>query len=172
MKLDFKSINPDSFWKSNSTWGHHVLSNEKPPNWPLHSDPQPQLLVSIPHWSRWFSCSNISRHPQQNQTTCFNTLAHVLEGILLQVLSYHTIHFSSAMAFRQEWELFDRKVDPKERINVSEKPSYRNILQNLKLELLSWQNITSDPWICAPHSVLEGNICLDLLNESWVMICW
>ena len=70
------------------------------------------------------------------------------------------------MAFRQEWELFDRKVDPKERINVAEKPSYRNVLQNLKLELFSWQNITSDPWICSPHSVLEGNICLDLLNES------
>ena len=72
---------------------------------------------------------------------------------------------------RDEWQLYDRKADPLELINVAEKPLYQHILQSLKSELLTWQNTTSDPWLCSPHAVLEnsGNhkfepFCLKLNN--------
>ena len=64
---------------------------------------------------------------------------------------------------RPEWELFDKKKDPSERINVAYKSTYQRIFHDLKKDLQAWQNITSDPWICAPHSVLEGDVCMDLL---------
>lgn len=72
---------------------------------------------------------------------------------------------------RDEWQLYDRKADPLELINVAEKPLYQHIVQSLKSELLTWQNTTSDPWLCSPHAVLEnsGNhkfepFCLKLYN--------
>lgn len=67
--------------------------------------------------------------------------------------------------YRSEWELFDRKEDPFELTNVANKPRYSKIFHELSRELTSWQNITNDPWICAPHSVLEGDICMDLFNH-------
>lgn len=67
--------------------------------------------------------------------------------------------------YRSEWEMFDRKEDPMEQTNVADKPRYRQIFKELSRQLTSWQNMTNDPWICAPHSVLEGNTCMDLYND-------
>ena len=77
--------------------------------------------------------------------------------------------------------MFDRKEDPMEQTNVADKPRYRQvsikcssmhmliiqfqIFKELSRQLTSWQNMTNDPWICAPHSVLEGNTCMDLYND-------
>jgi len=61
-----------------------------------------------------------------------------------------------AYYFRQEWELFDRKVDPHEFTNVAYKPMYQPILASLQSALTNWQNLTGDPWICSPHAVLEN----------------
>ena len=70
--------------------------------------------------------------------------------------------------FRPEWQLFDRKEDPQERVNVADKPRYGRVLEEMRKELHSWLNVTQDPWICSPHAVLEkqsGNtICMELLN--------
>lgn len=56
---------------------------------------------------------------------------------------------------RDEWELFDLKYDPEEAFNVAAKPSYSAVADRLKRKLSNWRNRTADPWICAPHAVLE-----------------
>jgi len=65
---------------------------------------------------------------------------------------------------RPEWEMFDKKSDPEERFNVANKPSYSQVFYELSSLLMKWQNITHDPWICAPHAVLERDECRDLDN--------
>ncbi|PIK56590.1 hypothetical protein BSL78_06511 [Apostichopus japonicus] len=56
---------------------------------------------------------------------------------------------------RPEWELFDLKEDPQETRNVAMEEQYSVILKDMKLQLLNWQNVTSDPFICAPWGVLQ-----------------
>lgn len=75
--------------------------------------------------------------------------------------------------YRPEWELYDVKLDPEEKLNIAGKSSYQDQLKRLKKRLNRWQNETADPWICAPHAVLEdsGNYkkdpqCLDLDNRQ------
>lgn len=58
--------------------------------------------------------------------------------------------------YRDQWELYDLMSDPMERYNLAEKPMYEGVLKKMKLDLLNWQNVTSDPWICAPWGVLEN----------------
>ncbi|KAG7209724.1 hypothetical protein KM043_011358 [Ampulex compressa] len=70
---------------------------------------------------------------------------------------------------RAEWELYDLKYDPEERNNIAYVTSAQEILRNLQKRLFNWQKITEDPWLCAPHGVLEsiGNIdahCMPLEN--------
>ncbi|BFZ03758.1 hypothetical protein BsWGS_06797 [Bradybaena similaris] len=57
--------------------------------------------------------------------------------------------------YRAEWELFDLQSDPYEVHNVASDPSYSNVFSDLKTQLKLWQNVTADPWICAPGAVLE-----------------
>ncbi|XP_011314471.1 N-sulphoglucosamine sulphohydrolase [Fopius arisanus] len=56
---------------------------------------------------------------------------------------------------RPEWELFDLKMDPEEVKNLAGKPSAKKVFTELKEKLLQWQWETHDPWVCAPHGVLE-----------------
>ncbi|XP_030759197.1 N-sulphoglucosamine sulphohydrolase [Sitophilus oryzae] len=72
---------------------------------------------------------------------------------------------------RPEWELYDLKHDPSEVINLAGKPNMEDTLQELKSRLIDWQGKTEDPWICAPHAVLEdkgyyknNSLCMDLDN--------
>ncbi|XP_066247442.1 N-sulphoglucosamine sulphohydrolase [Euwallacea similis] len=72
---------------------------------------------------------------------------------------------------RPEWELYDLKVDPAEINNLALKPSMKEVFNQLKKRLFEWQKDTQDPWICAPHAVLENQgsyknnpSCLDLDN--------
>ncbi|VEN47968.1 unnamed protein product [Callosobruchus maculatus] len=73
---------------------------------------------------------------------------------------------------RPEWELFDLKHDPEELNNIVKKNTSQEIFKILKNELMNWQKATSDPWLCAPHAVLEdkgaykNNLqCMDLDNQ-------
>uniref|UniRef100_A0A8D8M3X3 N-sulphoglucosamine sulphohydrolase n=1 Tax=Cacopsylla melanoneura TaxID=428564 RepID=A0A8D8M3X3_9HEMI len=71
---------------------------------------------------------------------------------------------------RPEWELFDLKYDPMELNNIAGKDEYNSTLSDLKDMLHKWQKKTNDPWICAPHGVLEpinnkqDFACFDLYN--------
>ncbi|CRL04974.1 CLUMA_CG018206, isoform A [Clunio marinus] len=56
---------------------------------------------------------------------------------------------------RDEWELFDLKLDGSESINIANKKDYADILKDLQQKLWKWQVETNDPWRCAPHAVLE-----------------
>lgn len=57
--------------------------------------------------------------------------------------------------YRPQWEMYDVLRDPKELVNLASDSSYSHVFSMLKEQLLSWQNVTSDPWICAPEGVLE-----------------
>ena len=76
--------------------------------------------------------------------------------------------------YREPWELYDLANDPKEMNNVWKFPEYHEVLTTLQGKLNAWQNITSDPWICAPVGVLEdGGIykdhprCMSLENQLY-----
>ncbi|KAK4874786.1 hypothetical protein RN001_014146 [Aquatica leii] len=56
---------------------------------------------------------------------------------------------------RPEWELYDLKLDAGELNNLAGKPSYKKIFKELQEKLYNWQKETNDPWLCAPHSILE-----------------
>lgn len=59
--------------------------------------------------------------------------------------------------YRDYWELYDLQNDPKETKNVAKHSSeeYKKALHSLQKELYLWQQVTNDPWICAPWGVLE-----------------
>ena len=74
---------------------------------------------------------------------------------------------------RDEWELFDLKLDGSESQNVVTKKDYSQVLKDLQEKLLNWQVATSDPFRCSPHAILEdkgeykGNPqCLTLAHEE------
>uniref|UniRef100_T1JAG0 Sulfatase N-terminal domain-containing protein n=1 Tax=Strigamia maritima TaxID=126957 RepID=T1JAG0_STRMM len=75
--------------------------------------------------------------------------------------------------FRAEWELYDLLIDPKELHNIIDDKALAREVSYLKHQLHSWQLNTTDPWICAPHGVLEPKIsdgnkvfgCMPLYNE-------
>ncbi|KAH3864421.1 N-sulphoglucosamine sulphohydrolase-like [Dreissena polymorpha] len=86
----------------------------------------------------------------------------------------HWFKTLSEYYYRASWELFDILNDPMERKNLVNHPDdkYQDIFQELKGQLLLWQNLTSDPWICAPWGVLEdagpyksSPQCFDLDNN-------
>lgn len=56
---------------------------------------------------------------------------------------------------RQEWELFDLKIDGGELINMAHKKDYAKVFEDLKKKLWDWQVETDDPWRCYPQAVLE-----------------
>ncbi|XP_066510269.1 N-sulphoglucosamine sulphohydrolase-like [Hoplias malabaricus] len=69
--------------------------------------------------------------------------------------------------YRERWELYDTRSDPKEQKNLAQDPSYGPILDVLKGQLLKWQWLTEDPWVCEPDAVLEAKLqpqCRPLYN--------
>lgn len=58
---------------------------------------------------------------------------------------------------RDEWELYDLKMDPMEIRNLAEKPSMKEIKTMLENRLMKWQEETNDPWRCAPSRILEDS---------------
>ena len=57
--------------------------------------------------------------------------------------------------YREQWELYHLKQDPKEMKNLASDPAYKNVLEELMTLLMTWQRDTNDPWICSPSGVLE-----------------
>ena len=58
--------------------------------------------------------------------------------------------------YRPRWQLFDLENDPKELDNLAGKTEFQDVFDSLRRELHQWQNVTYDPWICAPDGVLEN----------------
>lgn len=56
---------------------------------------------------------------------------------------------------RPEWELYDLRKDPLEFFNQATNPKFQNIFKTLQQRLYKWQLDTKDPWLCAPHAVLQ-----------------
>lgn len=55
---------------------------------------------------------------------------------------------------RDEWELFDLKMDPTELKNIAAKPGMAKVRAGLEARLQEWLQRTGDPWQCAPHGIL------------------
>lgn len=74
--------------------------------------------------------------------------------------------------YRDQWELYSINKDGEEKNNLAKDAKYRAVFKKLQSRLLKWQNITCDPWICAPSGVLEDSgsyklnpQCLQLYND-------
>ncbi|CAK9799741.1 N-sulphoglucosamine sulphohydrolase [Anthophora quadrimaculata] len=70
---------------------------------------------------------------------------------------------------RPEWELYDLKYDPTEKNNIAFKSTTKQIFIDLQERLFKWQEMTNDPWLCAPRGVLNkigttGSQCMPLDN--------
>ena len=59
--------------------------------------------------------------------------------------------------YRPAWELYDLTKDTHELHNLATDKQYSNILKGLQVQLFAWQNVTNDPWRCAPYGVLEDS---------------
>ena len=57
--------------------------------------------------------------------------------------------------YRAPWELYNLKSDPKELKNLYNESQYQTVFKEMRKLLTKWQNVTHDPWICAPGGVLE-----------------
>ena len=67
---------------------------------------------------------------------------------------------------RSQWELYDVINDPKELKNLASDASHQNVLKSMKTVLHSWQNVTRDPWLCAPSGMPSANGCQPLYNGT------
>ncbi|XP_075213188.1 N-sulfoglucosamine sulfohydrolase isoform X2 [Lycorma delicatula] len=79
---------------------------------------------------------------------------------------YRTLH---EYYWRSEWQLFNLHLDPEETDNIADDNKYKAVFKKLKKKLLTWQNVTDDPWICAPSGVLEEQLqpeCNPLYNRK------
>lgn len=52
--------------------------------------------------------------------------------------------------------MYDLKLDPLERLNIANKAGVKDIREKLQAKLREMQVATKDPWICAPHGVLQN----------------
>ncbi|XP_013388757.1 N-sulphoglucosamine sulphohydrolase [Lingula anatina] len=59
--------------------------------------------------------------------------------------------------YRAEWELYNIVNDPRELHNLAKDPQTSSVFKEMRHQLSWWQNQTADPWICAPHGVLEDS---------------
>lgn len=69
--------------------------------------------------------------------------------------------------YRERWELYDTLTDPNETNNLASDPTHTDVLLMMKTQLLKWQWLTSDPWVCGPDAVLEVKLkpqCRPLFN--------
>lgn len=102
-------------------------------------------------------------------------LSPTFQNILERERKHESQHWFKSLKeyyYRPQWELYDLESDPKEMKNVAEKEEFHEVLTELRSQLGEWQNITSDPWICAPSGVLEDAgdyklhpVCMPLLND-------
>ncbi|KAK5641207.1 hypothetical protein RI129_009754 [Pyrocoelia pectoralis] len=86
-------------------------------------------------------------------------LSLTFQDMLNRTRSHHPLNWYKTLQsyyIRPEWELYDLKLDAGEVNNLAGKKSYKKILQELQEKLANWQKVTNDPWLCAPHSVLEN----------------
>lgn len=86
-------------------------------------------------------------------------LSLTFQDMLNRTRSHHPLNWFKTLQsyyIRPEWELYDLKVDAGELNNLAGKKSYKKILLELQGKLSNWQKVTNDPWLCAPHSVLEN----------------
>jgi len=74
--------------------------------------------------------------------------------------------------YRDAWEFYDLTTDPGEFFNVYKDDRYQDIIHSLNKVLNIWMNVTNDPWICSPSSVLEDKgdfvkrpSCLPMYNH-------
>ena len=89
--------------------------------------------------------------------------------LLNRTRNHQDTHWFSSLQkyyYRKPFELYDIHKDPHELNNVYNQPEYKEVLQNLLGQLRTWQNITNDPWICAPSAVLEKTGCMHLDNGT------
>lgn len=56
---------------------------------------------------------------------------------------------------RDEWELYDLKMDVGELTNLVNKQSMQQVRKDLEERLRKWLVLTKDPFRCAPHGVLQ-----------------
>ena len=75
--------------------------------------------------------------------------------------------------YRSEWELYSLLDDPEEKNNLAGNAKYQEQLNELQAELFSWQQVTDDPWRCAPQGVLENSgiypksgVCMSMNNST------
>ncbi|PVD31662.1 hypothetical protein C0Q70_07080 [Pomacea canaliculata] len=61
---------------------------------------------------------------------------------------------------RDELELYDLQIDPMETTNVANDPSYSAVVKQLLEQLVSWQNVTRDPWLCRPEGSIVNSRCV------------
>ena len=67
--------------------------------------------------------------------------------------------------YRSEWELFDLQNDPHELKNLASESSLQNMLKDMKDQLLGWQNVTNDPWLCMPAGeIVQHKACSSFMN--------
>eukprot|EP00118_Oscarella_pearsei_P026460 m.309941 g.309941 ORF g.309941 m.309941 type:complete len:509 (+) comp48645_c0_seq1:24-1550(+) len=96
------------------------------------------------------------------------------QGILNRTMGNESTHWYKTLHdyyYRDQWELYDLKEDPKELNNVVGEESRQGILTELKRKLFIWLNATADPWRCAQEDVLEfqgiypmSGVCLSMHN--------
>lgn len=82
---------------------------------------------------------------------------------------YKTLH---QYYYRDQWELYNIVDDPHELYNLASNSAYEPVLAKLTSQLHNWQQVTYDPWICAPGSVLQDSgtyksnpVCMSLDNH-------
>ena len=102
-------------------------------------------------------------------------ISGTFQDLLKRTQAKEPLHWSKTLAqyyYRDPWELYDLKYDPQELSNIVLKESYANIVDLLQTKLVDWQNMTSDPWLCAPVGVLEDSglyksdpRCMPLYNK-------
>lgn len=85
-------------------------------------------------------------------------LSPTWQDILQRTRAHKPLHWFSTLRdyyYRPQWQLFDLNKDPHEMQNLYSDPTYAKIISQLRGQLTAWQNVTDDPWICAPTAVLE-----------------
>jgi N-sulfoglucosamine sulfohydrolase len=102
-------------------------------------------------------------------------ISPTFQDILVRNRNHQDQHWFKTLSqyyYRPSYELYDLVNDPMETKNVADDVVYTSVLENLKSQLKQWQNVTADPWICAPFGVLEdagaykeNPVCMGLQNE-------
>ncbi|XP_049869304.1 N-sulphoglucosamine sulphohydrolase isoform X3 [Pectinophora gossypiella] len=64
--------------------------------------------------------------------------------------------------YRPQWELYDLYADPMELNNLHGSEEVSSVEAALVSRLQAWQRASRDPWLCAPHAVLERGACMAL----------